>query len=406
MDVLSRKKLVIVVLYGLVGTGWILGSDWLLFHLFGDIETTFLGSTLKGLLFVGLMSLLLYFLLYRLERSEKRAEQAEVASELNFFTLPEFFAAAPVIVYVLEQRDRVSHATWVSPNIVDVLQYSTEEALLPGWWEKHLHPDDREEAIKSSQRIFARGKGVHEYRFQRGDGNYIFVQDELHRLASPVPRFIGVWTDISQRYQLEQNTIQYAGQLEQAMLQTVDAVAKLTELRDPYTSGHEKRVGEISAAIAVEMGFDERYQEGLRIAGLLHDIGKIGVPAEILVKPSRLSAGEYALVKEHTEFGYQVLRNIDFPWPVADIARQHHERIDGSGYPLGLKGDQITMEARIVAIADVVESMASHRPYRPGLGIDVALAEIEQNAGKLYDTDAASACLRLFQDKGYTVSPD
>jgi len=190
------------------------------------------------------------------------------------------------------------------------------------------------------------------------------------------------------------------------MLQTVDAVAKLTELRDPYTSGHEKRVGEISAAIAVEMGFDERYQEGLRIAGLLHDIGKIGVPAEILVKPSRLSAGEYALVKEHTEFGYQVLRNIDFPWPVADIARQHHERIDGSGYPLGLKGEQITMEARIVAIADVVESMASHRPYRPGLGIDVALAEIEQNAGKLYDTDAASACLRLFQDKGYTVSPD
>ena len=153
MDVLSRKKLVIVVLYGLVGTGWILGSDWLLFHLFGDIETTFLGSTLKGLLFVGLMSLLLYFLLYRLERSEKRAEQAEVASELNLLTLPEFFAAAPVIVYVLEQRDRGSHATWVSPNIVDVLQYSTEEALLPGWWEKHLHPDDREEAIKSSQRI-------------------------------------------------------------------------------------------------------------------------------------------------------------------------------------------------------------------------------------------------------------
>ena len=404
MDVLSRKKLVIVVLYGLLGTGWILGSDWLLFHLFGDIETIFLGSTFKGLLFVGLMSLLLYFLLYRLERSEKRAEQVEVASELNLFTLPDFFAAASVIVYVLEQRDRGSHATWVSPNIVDVLQYSTEEALLPGWWEKHLHPDDREEAIKSSQRIFARGKGVHEYRFHRGDGNYIFVQDELHRLASPVPRFIGVWTDISQRYQLEQNTIQYAGQLEQAMLQTVDAVAKLTELRDHYTSGHEKRVGEISAAIAVEMGFDERYQEGLRIAGLLHDIGKIGVPAEILVKPSRLSAGEYALVKEHTEFGYQVLRNIDFPWPVADIVRQHHERIDGSGYPRGLKGEQIIMEARIIAIADVVESMASHRPYRPGLGIDVALAEIENNAGKLYDINAASACLSLFREKGYSIS--
>ena len=404
MDVLSRKKLVIVVLYGLVGTGWILGSDWLLFRFLEGIEATSWMSNIKGLLFVALMSLLLYFLLYRLERSEKRAEQAEVASELNLFTLPEFFAAASVIVYVLEPLDTGSNATWVSPNIVDVLQYSTEEALLPGWWEEHLHPDDRDEAMARSQRIFVRGKGVHEYRFQRGDGNYIFVQDELHRLTSPVPRFIGVWTDISQRYQLEQDARQYAVQLEQAMLQTVDAVAKLTELKDPYTSGHEKRVGEIAAAIAAEMGFDENFQEGLRIAGLLHDIGKIGIPSEILGKPAKLSAGEYALVKEHTEFGYQVLRNIDFPWPVADIARQHHERIDGSGYPLGLEGEQIIIEARIVAIADVVESMASHRPYRPGLGIDVALTEIESNAGKLYDIDAASACLSLFRNKGYSIT--
>ena len=404
MDVLSRKKLVIVVLYGLLGTGWILGSDWLLFHLFGDIETTFLGSAIKGLLFVALMSLFLYFLLYRLERSEKRAQQAEVASELNLFTLPEFFASTTLIVYVLEIRDFSTNAIWVSPNIMGILQHSVEDALLPDWWEKHLHPDDREEAIQSNERILARGEGVHEYRFRRGDGSYIFVQDELHRLASPVPRFIGVWTDISQRYQLEQSATQYAEKLEKTMFETVDAVAKLTELRDPYTSGHEKRVGEISAAIAAEMGFDKKFQEGLRIAGLLHDIGKIGVPTEILVKPSRLSAGEYALVKEHTEFGHDVLKNIDFPWPVADIARQHHERIDGSGYPLGLKGEQITMEARIVAIADVVESMASHRPYRPGLGIEVALAEIEQNAGKLYDIDAASACLRLFREKSYSIT--
>ena len=152
------------------------------------------------------------------------------------------------------------------------------------------------------------------------------------------------------------------------------------------------------------MGFDKKFQEGLSIAGLLHDIGKIGIPSEILGKPTSLSAGEYALVKEHAEFGYEVLKNIDFPWPVADIVLQHHERIDGSGYPLGLKGPQIIIEARIVAIADVVESMASHRPYRPGLGIDVALAEIEQNAGKLYDLDAVAACLRLFRDKGYAIT--
>jgi putative nucleotidyltransferase with HDIG domain/PAS domain S-box-containing protein len=405
MDVLSRKKLWIVIFYAVIGTGWILGSDLLLFHLFGDIQTTFLGSTLKGLLFVALMSLLLYFLLYRLEYSEKRAQQAEIASELQFFTLPDFFGAIPVIVYVLEGTPVDRRAIWVSHNIEKILHYSVKDALTDGWWERHLHPDDREQSVIQAEDILRKGGGTHEYRFRHADGSYIFVKDELHQLAaSSGTRFIGVWTDISQRYQLEQNAIQYAGQLEQAMFQTVDAVAKLTELRDPYTSGHEKRVGEISAAIAAEMGFDERYQEGLHIAGLLHDIGKIGVPSEILVKPARLSAGEYALVKEHTEFGYQVLRNVDFPWPVADIARQHHERIDGSGYPLGLKGDQITMEARIVAIADVVESMASHRPYRPGLGIDVALAEIESNIGKLYDIDAASACLRLFRDKGYPLT--
>ncbi|WP_438950883.1 HD domain-containing phosphohydrolase [Porticoccus sp.] len=351
------------------------------------------------------MSLLLCFMLYRLEDSEKPAIQAEIASELEFFNLPQFFAAIPVIVYVLEGTPEDQRVIWVSENIQKILQFSAKDILTKGWWEEHLHPDDFDRCVMRAEEIFRKGGGMHEYRFRHANGSHIMVQDELHQLAvSSGTRFIGVWTDVSEPYRLEQDARQYAAQLEQAIFNTVDTVAKLTELRDPYTAGHEKRVGVIAAAIAAEMGFDKRFQEGLRMAGLLHDIGKIAVPTEILVKPKRLSASEYELIKEHAEFGCQVLKNIPFPWPVADIARQHHERIDGSGYPQGLKDQQIIIEARITAIADVVESMASHRPYRPALGIEVALAEIESNAGKLYDLDAATACLRLLREKDYSIN--
>jgi HD-GYP domain-containing protein (c-di-GMP phosphodiesterase class II) len=177
----------------------------------------------------------------------------------------------------------------------------------------------------------------------------------------------------------------------------------MVELRDPYTAGHERRVGEISAAIAGEMGLDPDVQRGLRVAGAVHGVGKIVVPAEILSKPAKLSAVELELVQQHAAYGYEVLKDVPFPWPVAEVARQHHERMDGSGFSRGLVGTAILLEARILAVADVVESMASHRPYRPGLGIPVALGEIERNAGRLYDADVAAACLRLFRDKGYIL---
>ncbi|MGE3376586.1 MAG: HD domain-containing phosphohydrolase [Vicinamibacteria bacterium] len=195
----------------------------------------------------------------------------------------------------------------------------------------------------------------------------------------------------------------YAGKLEHAMQGTLEVVAKMVELRDPYTRGHERRVGEICAAIAGEMGLDDDRIEGLRVAGGVHDVGKIAAPAEILSKPTRLTPSEYALVKEHAQLGYEILKEVEFPWPVAEVARQHHERIDGSGYPRGLKDGEILLEARILAVADTVEAMSSHRPYRPGLGIEVALAEIERGAGTGYDRDVAAACLRLFREKGYTL---
>jgi len=177
----------------------------------------------------------------------------------------------------------------------------------------------------------------------------------------------------------------------------------LSEMRDPYTAGHERRVAEIAVAIGAEMGFDAPRREGLRVAGYLHDVGKISIPAELLSKPGKLSAVEFSLIKSHAEQGFEVLKNVEFPWPVAQVALQHHERVDGSGYPRGLKGEEILLEARIMAVADVMEAMSSHRPYRVGLGIPAALAEIERGRGTAYDADAADACLRLFREKQFTI---
>jgi HD-GYP domain-containing protein (c-di-GMP phosphodiesterase class II) len=176
-------------------------------------------------------------------------------------------------------------------------------------------------------------------------------------------------------------------------------------MRDPYTAGHERRVAAIAVAIGAELGFDADQLEGLQVAGQLHDIGKITIPSEILSKPGRLSAIEFQLIQGHPQASYEVLKGVAFPWPVAQIVLQHHERVNGSGYPLGLRGGEILLKARIMAVADVVEAMSSHRPYRPGLGIDRALSEIEQGSGSLYDVVVASACLRLFRERGYQIPP-
>ena len=171
------------------------------------------------------------------------------------------------------------------------------------------------------------------------------------------------------------------------------------ESRDPHTAGHQRRVAELSTAIAREMGLASQALEGIHFGALIHDLGKIQVPAEILAKPTRLSKLEFELIKAHPQAGYDILKGIEFPWPVAQMVLQHHERLDGTGYPNGAKDGDIALEARILAVADVVEAMSSHRPYRPALGIDAALAEIIQQRGKLYDSDVVDACVRLFKEK-------
>ena len=184
---------------------------------------------------------------------------------------------------------------------------------------------------------------------------------------------------------------------------TVRALAAVAERRDPYTAGHQRRVSQLATAIAREMGLDEDQADCVRVAGMLHDTGKVVIPGEILSKPSSLSEFEYAIIKTHPKVDYEIVEGIEFPWPIARTVLQHHERLDGSGYPSGLKGDEIIPEARILAVADVVEAMSSHRPYRPSLGLEKALAEVSAGSGTRFDPAVVDACVRLFKEKGFEL---
>jgi len=214
----------------------------------------------------------------------------------------------------------------------------------------------------------------------------------------------GLAEDITLRKQTEEQLRQSVESLKRATGTTIQVLVSALESKDPYTAGHQTKSANLACAIAREMGLDKTIIEGIRMAGIIHDIGKISVPAEILTKPSKLTDIEFLLVKEHAQSGYEMLKDVESPWPLAQMVYQHHERINGSGYPRNLKEDEIILEARILAVADVVEAMASHRPYRASLGIEAALAEIEKHRGILYDSVVADACLRLFKDKGYQLA--
>ncbi len=200
---------------------------------------------------------------------------------------------------------------------------------------------------------------------------------------------------------LEQMVSERTVKLRKALDGIIHTIALTVETRDPYTAGHQKRVAKLASAIAKEIGFTEEQVEGIFMAGIIHDLGKISVPAEILSKPTRLTENEFNLIKDHSQVGYNILKDIDFPWPIAQMVLQHHERVDGSGYPQGLSGEEILIEARILGVSDVVEAMSSHRPYRPALGIDKALEEIKKNKGIFYDPKVADVCLKLFSEKGF-----
>lgn len=240
---------------------------------------------------------------------------------------------------------------------------------------------------------------------RRNDGAIRYIHEcscQIGGRDGETPRRVGTVQDITEQQVAEIAQHRSEMRLHDALLQTIRAVAMTLEKRDPYTAGHQQRVADLAAAIAQAMGLSDERIEGIRLGGMIHDIGKIYVPAEILARPGKLSELEFKLIETHAQVGYDIIKDIAFPWPVAEMILQHHERLDGSGYPQGLKGDAILLEARILAVADVVEAMISYRPYRPGLGKDAALAEIRDNSGRLYDPVASEHCIKLFTEQNYT----
>lgn len=244
-----------------------------------------------------------------------------------------------------------------------------------------------------------------ETRFIRKDGSIIWVNINVRTVIDSFGRVLcleGTIEDTTERKEKEQQLKKSYERLQKAMDGTINTLSTTVELRDPYTAGHQHRVTRLAVAIAKKLNYPEDHIKMLKVASILHDIGKLCVPAEILSKPGKISKNEFSVLRDHPDQGYEILKGIEFDYPVAEIIRQHHERMDGSGYPRGLKGDEILMDARIIGVADVVESMASHRPYRPSLGLEVALKEIKKNRGILYDSNVVDACARAIKEKDFS----
>ncbi|MGD0280116.1 MAG: PAS domain S-box protein [Smithella sp.] len=243
-----------------------------------------------------------------------------------------------------------------------------------------------------------------EFEFRRSDGS---VRAGIYSARSinidGETCLIFILQDVTEHKQMNAELQHTLDSLRKAFGTTIQVMISAIEMRDPYTAGHQKRCADIARAIATEMGFAQEKIDGIRMVGTIHDIGKLSIPAEILTKPTKLTRIEFSLIKEHSVSGYEMLKDIESPWPLAEIIYQHHERMNGTGYPRKLKGNEILIEARIMAVADVVEAMSSHRPYRAALGIEAALEEIEKNKGTLYDNTVVDACLRLFRGKGYKL---
>jgi len=243
-----------------------------------------------------------------------------------------------------------------------------------------------------------------EFKFRRSDGT---VRAGIYSARSininNEECLIFILQDITERRRVYEELNRTLDILRKGISTTIQVMISAIEMRDPYTAGHQKKSADVARAIATEMGFAQDKIDGIRMVGTIHDIGKLSTPAEILTKPTKLTRIEFSLIKEHSVSGYNMLKDIESPWPLAEIIYQHHERMNGSGYPRKLKGNEILIEARIMAVADVVEAMSSHRPYRAALGIEAALEEIEKNKGTLYDNAVVDACLSLFREKGYKL---
>jgi len=304
-------------------------------------------------------------------------------------------------VYIVKDMKIV----YANPGLMKIFGYNADEIIGVNILDLTV-PRERTRAVEAIRERLASeaGAGRRVFTGLRKDGREIIVDIHNTRTGGDdEPMMMGVVIDITESWQAEAQAATHLAHLQRMLQDSLNAISTLCEIRDPYTAGHSSRVGELAAAIGVELGLGSGEIDTLRKSGIVHDTGKIGVPVEILTKAARLSKPEFDLIKNHPQLGYDIVKHIDFRTPVAEIVLQHHERIDGKGYPRGLKNGEILPLAGILAIADVVESMSSDRPYRAGLGINVALEEIESNTGSRYDADAGAACIRLFRGRGYRI---
>lgn len=387
----------IVLFYAVLAGAWILFSDNIIGMLASNQKQLMIMQTYKGIGFVIVTSVLLFLYIFNeiKTRSEKEEDfkeaikSSKIALESSRSTLSAAFQAMPQMLFIsdlydgtiVEMNEKMARKFGIEPGYIKDLSLSNIRGL------ENLK-DLQQEMIHSLSSI---DLDDFETDISNNDGSRMDVSVWSREISLEGERKI-LWIvqDVT--------SVKRAGQkTRNALLGVVSAMGRIFEKRDPYTQGHQERVAFLASAIAREMGLSDIDVEGIKISGYIHDVGKIIIPAEILSKPGRLTDIEYRMIKLHPETGSDFLSDIDFPWPVQKMIYQHHERIDGSGYPEGLSGNDIVMGARILAVADIVEAMSSHRPYRPGLGIDAALKEIRDQSGITLDRDVVDACLNLFK---------
>ena len=327
---------------------------------------------------------------------QKKAEEALRQSRQEFISI--FRDNPEAIVYIDEKGNILD----INLRFSELFGYSLKEIKGKNINSGIIHPSEKiEEGEDIDNKASSKGYVNFETIRKKKDGTLFPVSLS----GSPVivdgksRGIIGMFVDITERKNTEEQLKESFKKLQKTMEDSIEAISLVTEARDAYTAGHQRKVSKLAVALAEEMGFPKDRVEGIKIAALIHDVGKINLPAEILSKPGKLSEIEFNLIKNHSQIGYDILKKIDFLWPVADIVLQHHEKVNGSGYPRGLKGGGILLEARIICVADVVEAMSSDRPYRPSFGIDKAVEEISKNKATHYDSKVVDACLKIFKKK-------
>jgi PAS domain S-box-containing protein/putative nucleotidyltransferase with HDIG domain len=333
------------------------------------------------------------------EITERRKAEAVLReSEERFRNMANLL---PLVVFEIDEK---GNFTFANRQGFELFGYSEADVAAGLSVLETLIPQDRDRAVENiSRHISGESFPSQEYAAVRKDGSKFPVAI----YASPIitnskyAGMRGIMIDLTERRIAEEKLVKSYESVKKTLNDAINTIVKIVETRDPYTAGHQHKVADLAVAIAMEMQFDDIQIDQLKTAAVIHDIGKMYVPSDILSKPGKLSDMEFSLIKTHAQAGFDIIKGMDFPGAIAETVLQHHERLDGSGYPHGLKGEDTLMKAKILAVADVVEAMASHRPYRPALGIDKALEEISKNKGKLYDPAVVDACLKLFQKEGF-----